>query len=111
MFSTLFVFLIFFLLVTALSFTCADISLFDELEDLGDADELLEALVESVGYVSQSRFITHLFFLKMEFPFSKIHLERENSYFKDCPAHFIIIITNFFLFDHSCKQTFVEKHK
>ncbi|KTG32453.1 hypothetical protein cypCar_00009519, partial [Cyprinus carpio] len=27
-----------------------DISLFDELEDLGDADELLEALVESVGY-------------------------------------------------------------
>uniref|UniRef100_A0A673MZY3 Cyclic AMP-dependent transcription factor ATF-6 alpha-like n=1 Tax=Sinocyclocheilus rhinocerous TaxID=307959 RepID=A0A673MZY3_9TELE len=29
-----------------------DISLFDELEDLGDADELLEALVESVGYVT-----------------------------------------------------------
>uniref|UniRef100_A0A673K1E0 Cyclic AMP-dependent transcription factor ATF-6 alpha-like n=1 Tax=Sinocyclocheilus rhinocerous TaxID=307959 RepID=A0A673K1E0_9TELE len=27
-----------------------DISLFDELEDFGDADELLEALVESVGY-------------------------------------------------------------
>ncbi|XP_026146657.1 cyclic AMP-dependent transcription factor ATF-6 alpha [Carassius auratus] len=27
-----------------------DISLFDELEDLGDADELLDALVESVGY-------------------------------------------------------------
>lgn len=27
-----------------------DISLFDELEDLGDADELLEALVQSVGY-------------------------------------------------------------
>ncbi|XP_052391098.1 cyclic AMP-dependent transcription factor ATF-6 alpha [Carassius gibelio] len=27
-----------------------DISLFDELEDLGNADELLEALVESVGY-------------------------------------------------------------
>lgn len=27
-----------------------DISLFDELEDLGDADELLEALVKSVGY-------------------------------------------------------------
>ncbi|XP_059368544.1 cyclic AMP-dependent transcription factor ATF-6 alpha-like isoform X2 [Carassius carassius] len=26
------------------------ISLFDELEDLGDADELLDALVESVGY-------------------------------------------------------------
>lgn len=61
----------FFLLValkfTALSFTCADISLFDELEDLGDADELLEALVESVGYVSQNRFITHLFFLELEF--------------------------------------------
>ncbi|XDV41626.1 hypothetical protein PO909_010447 [Leuciscus waleckii] len=29
-----------------------DISLFDDLEDLGDADELLEALVESVGYDS-----------------------------------------------------------
>uniref|UniRef100_A0A671P0S1 Cyclic AMP-dependent transcription factor ATF-6 alpha-like n=1 Tax=Sinocyclocheilus anshuiensis TaxID=1608454 RepID=A0A671P0S1_9TELE len=27
-----------------------DISLFDELEDFGDADEFLEALVESVGY-------------------------------------------------------------
>lgn len=27
-----------------------DISLFDELEDFGDADELLEALVKSVGY-------------------------------------------------------------
>ncbi|XP_067273790.1 cyclic AMP-dependent transcription factor ATF-6 alpha [Pseudorasbora parva] len=27
-----------------------DISLFDELEDLGDADEFLKALVESVGY-------------------------------------------------------------
>uniref|UniRef100_A0A9J8CP99 Activating transcription factor 6 n=2 Tax=Cyprinus carpio carpio TaxID=630221 RepID=A0A9J8CP99_CYPCA len=27
-----------------------DISLFDELDDLGDADELLDALVESVGY-------------------------------------------------------------
>ncbi len=31
----------------------ADISLFDELEDLGDADELLEAL-ENAGYVSHS---------------------------------------------------------
>uniref|UniRef100_A0A9J7Y8X9 Activating transcription factor 6 n=1 Tax=Cyprinus carpio carpio TaxID=630221 RepID=A0A9J7Y8X9_CYPCA len=29
-----------------------DISLFDELDDLGDADELLDALVESVGYVT-----------------------------------------------------------
>lgn len=37
-----------------MSVTCVDISLFDELEDLGDADELLEALVESVGYVSQT---------------------------------------------------------
>ncbi len=37
-----------------MSFTCVDISLFDELEDLGDADELLEALVQSVGYVSQT---------------------------------------------------------
>lgn len=37
-----------------MSFTCVDISLFDELEDLGDADELLEALVESVRYVSQT---------------------------------------------------------
>lgn len=51
---------------TALSFTCADISLFDDLDDLGDADELLEALVESVGYVSQNRFITNLFFLEWD---------------------------------------------
>ena len=36
--------------------TCyADISLFDELDNLGDADELLEAL-ESAGYVSISSF-------------------------------------------------------
>lgn len=30
-----------------------DISLFDDLDGLGDADELLQALVESVSYVSQ----------------------------------------------------------
>lgn len=35
-------------------FLCVDISLFDELDGLGDADELLQALVESVGYVSQT---------------------------------------------------------
>lgn len=32
-----------------------DISLFDELDNLGDADELLEAL-ENAGYVSNSSF-------------------------------------------------------
>lgn len=33
----------------------SDISLFDELDDLGDADDLLEAL-ESAGYVSELLF-------------------------------------------------------
>lgn len=37
-----------------------DISLFDDLDGLGDADELLQALVESVSYVSQS-ILFHLY--------------------------------------------------
>lgn len=37
------------------SVVVVDISLFDELDSLGDADELLEAL-ETAGYVSNSPF-------------------------------------------------------
>lgn len=36
-------------------FICLDISLFDELDGLGDAEELLQALA-STGYVSQQYF-------------------------------------------------------
>ncbi len=61
-----------------MSFTCVDISLFDELEDLGDADELLEALVQSVGYVSQTSAKTicqnmlHVYQIWVSFSFFRI---------------------------------------
>ncbi len=73
-----------------MSFTCVDISLFDELEDLGDADELLEALVQSVGYVSKTPAKTicqnmlHVYqkwVIILFFP--ELHFENQSASFKD----------------------------
>ncbi len=97
-----------------MSFTCVDISLFDELEDLGDADELLEALVQSVGYVSKtpaktnlSKYVTCLSNMGFIFFFPncilkiRVHLLKTNKFLY---CFFIYFLRGF-------NQRFLEKCK